>query len=312
MLATLDNILSPVWTLSLNGGGAIAEGMEAIKQCLNVIVRTTKGTDPLRPEFGCDLYKFADQPINTAIPNMKKAMLEAIGRWEPRVKVNKITHSLGDPNKGQIDFNLGYSLTDETLTDSLAVSVGSGGVSTGISRKRMIMRTNLPMSGIGLQYQVYGQVDGVDILPLPPSGGFAEITDLYNWIQSNWGNYGQWYVTGDSLVVYFNPVYISGRISISLLSVRQVLVQIPTAFDYTIMVNLDGTPYTNSTELDTPGAILQYLTTDPILGLLGTWQIVSTPASFNDDFGEDYNTYDQALQLITSDSRDIQISIIAN
>ena len=311
-MATLNNILSPVWTLSLNGGGEIAEGLDAIKQCLNVIVRTTKGTDPLRPEFGSDLYKYADQPLNTAIPNMKLAMLDAVAMWEPRIKVTYIAHTLGDTDKGQIDFKLGYSLADGSISDSLIVAVNSGGVITGSTRQRMILRAYLPMDGTGLQFQISGQLNGANILPAPPASGFSSVSDLYAWVQQNWTNYGQWYLTADSIVGYMNPSNTSGSISVSLLSVRQIVGAIPTGFNYTITVNVDDVLYSNVNACNTPGDLLQYVATDPILGALGTWQIATLPDSFDDDFSEDFDTYTQALQLITSEGNNIQISIIAD
>ena len=310
-MATLDNIESPVWTLSLNGGGAITEGLDAIKQCLNVIVRTTKGTDPLRPEFGCDLYKYADQPLNTAIPNMKMAMMDAVAMWEPRIKVTSIAHNLGDTDKGQIDFNMGYSLADGALSDSLIVSVNSGGVTTGATRQRMILRAYLPANGTGLQFQITGQLNGGNLLPAPPASGFFSISGLYAWVQTNWTNYGQWYLTADSLVGYMNPSNTSGSIGVSLLSVRQIAAAIPFGFNYSVSVSIDGELYSNIDTCNTPGDILQFVTTDPVLGALGTWQIETLPDSFNDDFTEDYDTYTQVLQLITSVGDNIQISITA-
>jgi phage baseplate assembly protein W len=312
LLSALNNILSPVWTLSLDGGGAIAEGLDAIKQCLNVIVRTTKGTDPLRPEFGCDLYAYADQPLNTAIPNMKLAMLDAVAMWEPRIKITSIVHSLGDTDKGQINFNLGYSLSDSSISDSLMVAVNSGGLVTGPTRQRMILRAFFPVNGTGLQFQISGQLNGEDILPISPVSGFVSISDLYAWVQQNWTNYGQWYLSGDSLVGYMNPSNTSGSISVSLLSVRQIAGAIPTGFNYTITVNVDGVLYSNVNACNTPGDVLQYVVTDPVLGALGTWQLSTLPDSFNDDFSEDYDTYTQALQLITGVGENIQISITAD
>jgi phage baseplate assembly protein W len=306
-VATLNNILSPVWSLSLEGGGAVAEGVEAIKQCLIIIVRTTPGTDPLRPEFGCGLHRFIDQPANAAIPNMKKAILDAIGRWEPRVTVNRITHSLGD--NGRIIFNIGYALVDGTLPDSLVVSVGTGGISTGLGRQRLVIRAYLPDNTGGQQYKISGQFDGTEILPAPPTNGFASVDELFAWVQNNWLNYGQWYITGDSLVVYLNPGFTSGNLSVDLLAARRLFAAIPISVGYTVTVSVGGVTYTNPGAIETPGAIVQYLQADEVLGQLGTWQIAYLPADFSEDFGDDFNRYTQVLQLITGSIEDIEITV---
>jgi len=309
-MATLSDILSPVWTLSVEGGGAIAEGIEAIKQCLTVILRTTPGTDPFRPTFGCGLHRFIDQPLNVAIPNIKKAMLDSIARWETRVKVTKITHTLGDT--GQVVFNVGYTLQGGTLSDSLTVSVGGGGVSTGTAKQRLILRALLPPSGSGLQYQVSGQIGGTDILPAPPAGGFATVDSLYTWVQNNWLNYGQWYLTADALVGYLNPQFSSASLGISLLSVRQIAAVVPAGIGYTVTVSVAGVSYSNPEPISTIGGILGYLVNDPLLGAVGDWQVVSVPGDFTDEFGTDFNTMGQELQLITTSADTITISIVVN
>jgi phage baseplate assembly protein W len=308
-VATLADILSPVWTLSIAGLGAIVEGLDAIKQNLSLIIRTTPGTDPLRPEFGCGLYRYVDQPLNAAIPNMKKALLDGISRWETRVTVTKITDSLGD--SGQVIFNIGYSLADGVLSDSLTVSAGAGGVITGVSEQRLILRALLPTSGTGLQFQISGQINGANILPAPLDGGFSTIAALFSWVQTNWLNYGQWYLTADSIVGYLNVGYTSGSLSVSLLSVRQVIQNIPAGTNYTVSVSVDGAIYSN-TGLQTVGDVLGYVQSDPVLGELGGWTVISVAGDFGGDFGDDFETFFQALQLITGLEDEIQITITAN
>ena len=304
-MATLDDILSPVWTLSIDGGGAIAEGVDAIKQCLNLIVRTTPGTDPLRPEFGCGLYRFVDQPENVAIPNMKKAMLDAVARWEPRVKIVRITHTLGD---GEIIFYLGYQLSGGSVSDSLTVSVGSGGANTGVKRTRLVIRAEFPSNPSNLQYGITGQVNGADIVPAAPVGGFATVDALYAWVVDNWTIYGQWYRTADAIVGYLKPAFLTGSVAIEVLTVRRVFADIPGAFNYTVTVTVDGTIYTTS-GITTSGAILAYLQNDDVLAQLGTWTVRVAPADFNDDFSDDFITYAQTLELTTGSVQDIEITI---
>ena len=307
---TLADILSPVWTLSIDGNGAIAEGIDAILQCISLILRTTPGSDPLRPEFGCGLYQYVDEPLNVAIPAMKKAILDAIARWETRVSVTKITYTLGDSE--QIIFNIGYILADGTLADSLTVSVSSGGVSTGATPQRLIIRAYFPTSGTGLQYQLTGQVNGSALAPVPPDTGFATLSDMYTWVQTNWVNYGQWYLTADSLIGYLIPGITSASVSISLLSVRQIIETIPIGSNYTVSVVVDGTTY-QCTGLATMGDVLAYVQYDPVLSQLGTWQVASISGDYNDDFNDaDFFTYSQGLELITDSEEQIQITITAN
>lgn len=93
-MASVKDIQAADWQLSINGVGIVEQGLNDVKQCVNLILLTRKGSDPLRPEFGCDMYLYIDQPVHIALPKMKKAMLEAIRQWEPRIEVLGITHDL--------------------------------------------------------------------------------------------------------------------------------------------------------------------------------------------------------------------------
>lgn len=86
----LDQINNKNWQLGLGYPGQVVLGGADIKQCIEIILSTRKGSDPLRPHFGCGLFDYIDQPINTAIPAMKKEILSAIAAYEPRVIVTKI------------------------------------------------------------------------------------------------------------------------------------------------------------------------------------------------------------------------------
>ena len=91
-MASVKEIQASDWQLSVEGVGMVVQGLDDIRQCVNLILLTRKGSDPLRPEFGCDMYLYIDKPINTAL--MKKAMLEAIRQWEPRIDVLGITQEV--------------------------------------------------------------------------------------------------------------------------------------------------------------------------------------------------------------------------
>lgn len=77
------------WSLSATDQGGVVLDLEDINQCITIILATVKGTDPLRPEFGCDILKWIDKPVNQAIPNIIKEAVAAINLWEPRVVVTK-------------------------------------------------------------------------------------------------------------------------------------------------------------------------------------------------------------------------------
>lgn len=89
-MATLAEIQSADWSLSIDNAGEVVQGSADIAQCILIILTTVKGSDPLRPNFGCGLYERLDQPINVAGPGMVLDIVEAIRLYEPRATIQKV------------------------------------------------------------------------------------------------------------------------------------------------------------------------------------------------------------------------------
>lgn len=86
----LNEITYVDWQYKLNEIGGIAQGVDDINQCIAIIITTRKGTDPHRPTFGSDVYKYVDYPVNEAKPNIIRETIDAIALWETRIKVNSV------------------------------------------------------------------------------------------------------------------------------------------------------------------------------------------------------------------------------
>lgn len=94
MAVTLNDIKSTNWQLSNQMIGQVAEGIDDIRQCIGIILTNTKGSDPLRPLFGSDIWRFIDSPINTAVANISAEIIDCIGKWEQRVVIKELTYNL--------------------------------------------------------------------------------------------------------------------------------------------------------------------------------------------------------------------------
>src|SRR5438128_1079932 len=110
-MASLDTINSKVWGISILGTGVIAEGLASLRQCIDIILRTSIGTDPLRPLFGSYIHRHQDAPLNIAIPNIKKSIVDALQIWEKRIKVESIAHTILDA--GHVEYEIVYTIVDE-------------------------------------------------------------------------------------------------------------------------------------------------------------------------------------------------------
>jgi len=106
----LADITSADWSLMLDssspsqasgsGIGSVVQGIDDVRQCIAIILNTPKGSDPLRPTFGADLWQYIDFPVNAAIPAIVREITDAITLWEPRVKLLAISANLvpNDPS----------------------------------------------------------------------------------------------------------------------------------------------------------------------------------------------------------------------
>ncbi len=94
MPTTINDITSVNWQLSLAGVGEVEQNLADIRQCIGLIIVTTKGTDPLRPEFGSDIWRQIDKPVTVATPIIVKEILTGIQLWEPRVKVTNLIYTI--------------------------------------------------------------------------------------------------------------------------------------------------------------------------------------------------------------------------
>ncbi len=71
--------------------GKVVQGIDDVSQCLGIIIMTPRGSDILRPTFGCNLFSYIDKPINRALPHIVREITAQITLWEPRVTLISVT-----------------------------------------------------------------------------------------------------------------------------------------------------------------------------------------------------------------------------
>jgi len=111
---TLANIRSADWSLALGAISEVVQGIADVEQCLGIIVTTPRGSDPLRPTFGADIWRYIDSPISLALPAIVSELTSAITIWEPRVNLMSVTaQSVNDATTqsgGHLDVTLNWQL----------------------------------------------------------------------------------------------------------------------------------------------------------------------------------------------------------
>lgn len=89
-------MLQPIhWSPKLGAQGETVTGVDDIAQCMRIILETHKGSDPLRPLFGSDVYLYIDRPLPAAAPHIVREAWDAIATWEPRAVVERIVVTSG-------------------------------------------------------------------------------------------------------------------------------------------------------------------------------------------------------------------------
>lgn len=118
------------WQLALDGPGRIVQAVQDIGQSILLAVSTMKGSDPLRPDFGCDLFDYIDNPLAVAGPNMARAIRESVTLWEPRVVLSGVKYTLQDDHgetkrfPAGIRFQIGWRLHGGDLVGQTDVFLG--------------------------------------------------------------------------------------------------------------------------------------------------------------------------------------------
>ncbi|MEM7338665.1 MAG: GPW/gp25 family protein [Actinomycetota bacterium] len=98
---------------SATGGIAMVKGAEEIEQAIYLILSTTPGERPMRPEFGCGLIDFVFSPMEPAtFGEIAFRVEEALDRWEPRVNVLDVDVKVHPDTTAMLLIDLTYELRD--------------------------------------------------------------------------------------------------------------------------------------------------------------------------------------------------------
>ena len=99
--------------LQVNPRGEIAlvSGERDIAQAIRVILETIPGERVMRPEFGCRLNELVFAPNNSRTAGLaERYVREALGRWEPRIRVTSVTVEIDSQNEGRLEIMVTYEI----------------------------------------------------------------------------------------------------------------------------------------------------------------------------------------------------------
>lgn len=91
-------------------GIAHTSDTEDIEQSLSMIINTRKGERAGFPDYGCSaIDRIFDLNTEDMVAIVKDDIIEAIKKWEKRVRINNVTLSIS-PDEYKLDVKLDYDI----------------------------------------------------------------------------------------------------------------------------------------------------------------------------------------------------------
>jgi len=99
-----------------NGGIALVSSEREIQEAIRLIVSTSPGERPMRPDFGCRIHEYVFAPADsTTAAAMSAAVTDALNRWEHRIDVEDVVvmFTAEDPTVFYIDIHYRMKRTND-------------------------------------------------------------------------------------------------------------------------------------------------------------------------------------------------------
>lgn len=97
--------------------GKSIERIDHLKQSIKDILNTPIGSRVMRRDYGSDLFKLIDSPLNdTGTAKIIAATAQALKKWETRLDVKKIKIASGQPGYIELDITGVYKPNGEAIT----------------------------------------------------------------------------------------------------------------------------------------------------------------------------------------------------
>lgn len=84
--------------------GKPISGIARLRQSIRDILTTRRGSRIMRREYGSDLFKWIDAPLNRrTLLAIYAATVAALARWEPEFRVSKVQATSASPGSITLD-----------------------------------------------------------------------------------------------------------------------------------------------------------------------------------------------------------------
>jgi len=95
------------------GGLALASGDDEIAESIRLILGTSPGERPMRPDFGCPIHDHVFAPADASIIGMIGfEVRNSLTMWEPRIDVLDVTVSQDESRPSLLYIDITYEVRD--------------------------------------------------------------------------------------------------------------------------------------------------------------------------------------------------------
>lgn len=97
--------------------GRVIESIDHLKQSIRDILNTPIGSRVMRRDYGSELFKLIDSPLNASgTARIIAATAQAIKKWETRFDVKQVKVVSGEPGRVELDLTGVYKPNGQTIT----------------------------------------------------------------------------------------------------------------------------------------------------------------------------------------------------
>ena len=110
-----DEFIGRGWAFPLRtdatGGIAMVSREREIEEAIRLILGTSPGERPMRPEFGCRIHDFVFASADASTAGLvADEVRRALGRWEPRIDVVDVAVSFDATDTGVLYLDIRYEI----------------------------------------------------------------------------------------------------------------------------------------------------------------------------------------------------------
>jgi phage baseplate assembly protein W len=91
------------------GGIALVSSDREIQEAIRLIIGTSYGERPMRPEFGCGIHDYVFAPADsTTAGRIAFEVRVALKRWEPRIDIVDVAVTIDDADQSTLFIDIYY------------------------------------------------------------------------------------------------------------------------------------------------------------------------------------------------------------